>query len=319
MKISNFLFLFTLMTTLIMATSSSSMFFLWVCLEINMMSFIPLMNYKTFNSSSSVTLYFIIQALASSLFIITTIFLSLSPYHYLNLSYIILISMLLKIGAAPFHFWLPQISEGLSYKPLLLLLSLQKIIPLYITSINNNFILIISIIFSALMGSAGGFNQSSTRKILTFSSISHLAWILSLILLSSNLWILYILIYFPLLVLIMQYLSHNNINHITQISSMSKNDKVYMTLLLMSLGGLPPFIGFFMKWITLKMLINNLSILTLPLILSSLVNLFFYLRLIYPLFLKYSMSYKWKSFAFFSYSSLMITQAISMLLLIPII
>nr|AIZ58568.1 NADH dehydrogenase subunit 2 [Ornithodoros costalis] len=319
MKISNILFLFTLMTTLIMATSSSSMFFLWVCLEINMMSFIPLMNYKTLNSSSSVTLYFIIQALASSLFIITTIFSSLSSYHYLNLSYIILISMLLKIGAAPFHFWLPQISEGLSYKPLLILLSLQKIIPLYISSINNNFILIISIIFSSLVGSAGGFNQSSTRKILTFSSISHLAWILSLILLSSNLWILYILIYFPLLTLIMQYLSLNNINHITQISLMSKNDKIYLTLLLMSLGGLPPFIGFFMKWITLKMLINNLSILTLPLILSSLVNLFFYLRLIYPLFLKYSMSYKWKSFPFFSYSSLMITQAISMLLLIPII
>nr|YP_009538313.1 NADH dehydrogenase subunit 2 [Ornithodoros sonrai]AYN50611.1 NADH dehydrogenase subunit 2 [Ornithodoros sonrai] len=316
MKISKTLFMFTLMITLIMAVSSSSMFFLWICLEINMMSYIPLMNYKTFNSSSSITLYFIIQALASSLFIMTTLFLSFS-YYYFNLSYVIVISMLLKIGAAPFHFWLPQISEGLFYKPLLLLLSLQKIIPLYISSMNNNFILIISIIFSSMIGSAGGFNQSSTRKILTFSSISHLAWILSLILLSSNLWILYILIYFPVLMLIMQYLSFNNINHISQISLMSKNDKIYMTLLLMSLGGLPPFIGFFMKWITLKMLINNLSILTFPLILSSLVNLFFYLRLIYPLFLKYSMMNKWKSLQVFSYSSLMITQAFPILFMIP--
>jgi NADH-ubiquinone oxidoreductase chain 2 len=66
--------------------------------------------------------------------------------------------------------------------------------------------------------------------------------------------------------------------------------------LLISLGGLPPFLGFIPKWLVLTNLIsNNLFLLRIILVISSLITLFFYLRIIFPAMLmnrKVSLKFK---------------------------
>jgi len=103
--------------------------------------------------------------------------------------------LLLKRGAAPFHFWFPNVIEGLSWINSLILITWQKIAPLILTSyIIINKIILISVILSIIIGSLGGLNQTSLRKLMAFSSINHLGWILSAIYSRESLWIIYFFI-----------------------------------------------------------------------------------------------------------------------------
>nr|YP_009536359.1 NADH dehydrogenase subunit 2 [Ornithodoros hermsi]AYN50637.1 NADH dehydrogenase subunit 2 [Ornithodoros hermsi] len=318
MKISKIILLWFLMISIIMALSSSSFFFLWTCLEVNMMSFIPMMNLKTLSSTNSMMQYFVIQALASSLFIFFLINISINPKLMTNiLSVAIISSMLIKVGAVPFHVWFPQVSEGLSYYSFLILSTVQKMIPLQIISMFTNNLILLSSILSAVVGSYGGLSQFSTRKILAFSSITHLAWMLSLTYLKSNLWIHYLLIYFVIMVFITKLLNFYNFNNFNQISLLPKEVSIHSFILFLSLGGMPPMVGFFMKWLTLKILLLNIQILSIPLILSSLVNLFFYTRLMYPIFLKNFTNFKWTTSSSNSLTSFLLTQLALIFMLIP--
>nr|AHF21613.1 NADH dehydrogenase subunit 2 [Argas sp. SpringbokSA-QMS95171] len=283
----NMILFWNLTISIFMALSSSSFFSLWICLEINMMMFIPLMNSKNVLSSSSMILYFISQSLASTIFI-TFFFMSLiNPYSNFPSTLFMMSAILMKLGAAPFHFWFPEVAEGLSYYPFSLLMTIQKIIPLYMTMLMNNLMLIISILMSAFIGSLGGFNQTSLRKLLAFSSIAHMAWMISLIISSSIWWTVYFLIYVMMILMIIHFCLKMNISFVTQINTINQiKMKLYFIILLMSLGGLPPFLGFFIKMMSIKTIINFIPVILLFLISSSLLNLFFYTRIIYPQLLK---------------------------------
>nr|QLD97076.1 NADH dehydrogenase subunit 2 [Secretargas transgariepinus]QLD97089.1 NADH dehydrogenase subunit 2 [Secretargas transgariepinus] len=277
-----------LLLSIIMAISTSSLFSLWVCLEINMMMFIPLMNSKNILSSNSMLLYFIVQSLASSIFILSFFLTSLNPTIMNPLSSIITSAILMKLGASPFHMWFPQVSEGLTFMSLCFLILIQKIIPLYILSFMNNNLLYLSVMCSSMIGSLGGWNQNSIRKIITFSSIAHLAWMISMISCSNNWWILYFIIYSFIIYSLITSLFFMNISYLSQLNHTSKNShKLMFIIVLMSLGGMPPFMGFFMKWMSIKIIISSsVPFLMTFLITSSLLNLYFYSRILFPIFLK---------------------------------
>nr|YP_010535727.1 NADH dehydrogenase subunit 2 [Ornithodoros asperus]UYB78743.1 NADH dehydrogenase subunit 2 [Ornithodoros asperus]UYB78756.1 NADH dehydrogenase subunit 2 [Ornithodoros asperus] len=321
MNLQKFLFLWMLIISVMMAFSSSSMLALWLCLEINMMSFIPLMNSKSMISTESLTLYFIIQTLASSLFIFSISFFLLSPTFFnQKMSFLITLSMLIKLGAAPFHFWLPQISEGLTLMTFFMLTTIQKFIPLHILTFMDLHILPLFILLSAAVGSWGGFVQFSLRKILAFSSISHLSWMMSLIYATSNLWLIYLSVYVALIGLILLMLSMSLINFLNQMSSNFHNN-YNMTLIisLLSLGGMPPFLGFFMKWMVMKVLMTHIIFLLIPLIISSLINLYFYARILHPLMLKLYSKNKHTFSLNFPLTMMLTLQTSSIFLLIPFI
>nr|BAF02757.1 NADH dehydrogenase subunit 2 [Ixodes philipi]BAF02759.1 NADH dehydrogenase subunit 2 [Ixodes philipi]BAF02761.1 NADH dehydrogenase subunit 2 [Ixodes philipi] len=283
MMLQKMILMWVLILSLIMSMSSSYWFTLWMTLEINMMVFIPMMNSKNFLSSNSMMYYYIIQSLSSSLFF----FSSLMSYYYFNqiFTYIMMISMLIKIGSAPFHTWYPQISEGLSYFSFFILSTLQKTIPLNIISIINNHYIMLFIFMSAIMGSLGGYNQMSLKKILAFSSISHLSWMLTLILTSQYFWLMYFLIYMMILLKIVFFLSSNNYMYMNDMNCMKMSifNKMYLLTLFLSLGGMPPFLGFFSKWISITFIVNKFPMILVILIMSSLVNLFFYIRIMFPM------------------------------------
>jgi len=192
--------------------------------------------------------YFLRQTLGSIfLVLVTASFLMVNSF----LSELLLfIALALKLGIAPFHAWLPSMVTFLSWEVLFLLLSIQKINPLIILSYLNYSNLIPSLaICSILLGSFIGLAQTQTRKILTYSSITQIGW---LVLASSlNFFILsfYLLLYVFLLYPIVVIRKHFNLNDIKQLSFKKSilSLQVIFFFNLLSLGGLPPFVGFLPK------------------------------------------------------------------------
>jgi len=295
---SKILFFRTLIFGSLITISSNSWLRAWIGLEINLLSFIPLIiDTNNLISTEASLKYFLTQALASSVLLFAVIisilkfnFISQLNFNYNYSDLIILSSLILKSGAAPFHFWFPGVIEGLSWINNLILITWQKIAPIILISyiINKSFFIFV-IICSIIIGSLGGLNQTSLRKIIAFSSINHLGWILAAIISNENLWLFYFLIYRFLSLTIVFFFNLFKIFHINQIFSsifLSKTLKFTLFINLLSLGGLPPFLGFLPKWIVIQQLANSYQLSLLIFITAlTLITLYFYLRISYSAFI----------------------------------
>nr|AFQ62132.1 NADH dehydrogenase subunit 2 [Promecognathus crassus] len=288
------IFIMILFMSTLISISSYTWFGTWMGLEINLLSFIPLLKLKNNSLSTESSMkYFLIQALASSMFLfaIMTIMMMnnmISDIFNINkfLMMIINSSLMLKMGAAPFHFWFPEIIEGMNWMNSLILMTWQKIAPLMLLSYTmkfNNYIIII-VMISTLIGSIGGLNQTSMRKIMVYSSINHLGWMISSFLINDMIWIIYFLIYSLISISFILMMNMYNIYYLKQMFMfMSKNLILKLILLfnLLSLGGLPPFTGFLPKWMIIQYLSLNFMPMLLFMIMMTLITLFFYLRISY--------------------------------------
>nr|AUN45086.1 NADH dehydrogenase subunit 2 [Macrophthalmus darwinensis] len=290
--ISYLLFFFTLILGSLISISSSSWFGGWIGLELNMLSFIPLITLKMNSYFSEAALkYFLIQALGSALFI----YASCLSISLVNLSYVfILFALLLKLAAAPFHFWLPQVAEGLHWPQMFTLSTIQKLAPMVLvsylcTSPILTKTIIISAILSAIMGAWGGLNLTLLRKILAFSSINHMSWMLIAISISDSLWLMYFTFYslISLSVMMMFYkIQAFSLSQIIQSSQISALYKIILSFSMLSLGGLPPLSGFIPKWMLIQTMINiNMFFPLFFILTSALITLYFYLRVSIPMFI----------------------------------
>nr|AGH19706.1 NADH dehydrogenase subunit 2 [Rhipicephalus microplus] len=278
------LMIWIIIITVLISLSSNSWFIYWLMMEMNMMSFIPLMNnYKLKNLNAMIT-YFVVQAFSSSLF-----FISAFQYNMMQIEFflfLINVSILIKLGMIPFHLWLISISEMLHFNSILILLTMQKIIPLLIAEkfMNNSLIPLftMSTFFAAFLA----MKHKLMKKILIFSSISHQGWILCLLVKKFNFWIAYLMLYFIIFFNIIKIFNKHSIIFFSDFmkKKMKTEIKIKMIMLMMSLGGMPPFLGFFMKIVSIYLLMSLNLIFIFMLILSSLLNLFFYMRMIIPLF-----------------------------------
>lgn len=263
---------------------------MWIGLEINLLSFIPLIKSHNNIFPAEATLkYFITQALASAIILFSIILiLNSSDFIQTNLNYIhnliINSALITKIGAAPFHAWFPEVADGLNWINNLILITWQKIAPIIILIYNFNslFFRIIIIICSLIRGILG-LNQVRLRKLMAYSSINHIAWILARILNYKIIWFRYFLIYSFILLSIILLFNHFKIYYIKQLFislNINKTLKIFFILNFLSLGGLPPFLGFLPKWLVINNLVENkFYSLRLILIVLTLVTLFFYLRI----------------------------------------
>nr|UAT98131.1 NADH dehydrogenase subunit 2 [Smerinthus planus] len=294
-------FLFILFFSTMISISTTSWFGCWIGLEINLLSFIPLIsNSNNLLSSEASLKYFLTQSIASMNFLFSILIkMTLLKNFEMNnfISMMINSSMLMKMGAAPFHFWFPNISEGLSWFNNFILMTWQKITPMIILSyyLNINFLYFI-IILNVMIGAIGGMNQTSLRKLMAFSSINNLGWMIFSIMISENLWMFYFIMY-SFLIGIMFFLFYIlNMFFINQLFISNMNILIKMNLLInfLSLGGLPPFMGFLPKWIIINFLmINKLYFITFIMVMSSLITIFFYIRIIYSSFLFNYFKMKW--------------------------
>nr|YP_010454756.1 NADH dehydrogenase subunit 2 [Paegniodes cupulatus]QZZ23945.1 NADH dehydrogenase subunit 2 [Paegniodes cupulatus] len=303
------LFYTTLFMGTIITISSSSWLGAWMGLEINLLSFIPLMSNKNNQFATEAALkYFLVQALASAFLLFGVICLSLYTQFtfsqfaaFIPFNHIISSALMLKMGAAPFHFWFPGVMEGLNWINGLILMTWQKIAPLVLISytLYSNLFTFSIILLSSLAGSLGGFNQTSLRKIMAFSSINHLGWMLAATLLGTNYWATYFSFYAFLSFSIILLFNSYQISHINQIFSLPMTNQTLKLALfcnLLSLGGLPPFLGFLPKWIIIQGLVQmGLFPLVTSMVLLTLITLYFYIRMGYSAFMLTHSNPKWNN------------------------
>nr|YP_009537883.1 NADH dehydrogenase subunit 2 [Limenitis camilla]AYN60600.1 NADH dehydrogenase subunit 2 [Limenitis camilla] len=294
-------FFFILFFSTLISISSNSWLGCWIGLEINLLSFIPLITTPNnlLNSEASLK-YFLTQSIASINFlfsILLSLFLMKNFFFNNFFSLIINSSLLMKMGSIPFHFWFPNVMEGLSWFNCFILMTWQKITPMILLSyyFNLNFLYFI-MIFNVLIGAIGSFNQTSLRKLMAFSSINNLGWMISSIIISENLWMIYF-IFYSIFTFIMCFLFYIiNTFFINQLFFFNMNFLIKISIMInfLSLGGLPPFLGFFPKWIVINYLLNNnFFIISFIFIMTSLILLFVYIRIIYSSLLFFSLKLKW--------------------------
>lgn len=201
---------------------------------------------------------------------------------------IIIIALIIKAGLAPFHLWFPQVIMKAKWQICILLIRWQKIAPFIILrNIISNFILKVIIFSSILVGSLGGFNQNKTKLIITYSSITHGAWIIIIVYSNYTAFFYYFLIYCLISFIVILFVMYFNINSISNTSLFKLNRfyKYNFIISLISLGGLPPLLGFLAKLNAILILIKlNYTYIILWLIAGSLISLFFYLKILYNFF-----------------------------------
>nr|WHM51485.1 NADH dehydrogenase subunit 2 [Cryptotermes parvifrons] len=293
----------TLIGGILISISSNSWLGAWMGLEINLMSIIPLMSSQEniFTAEASLK-YFVIQALASAALLFLVVMETLVDQNLTMGSnihdYVIMTPLLLKMGAAPFHWWFPSVMEGLSWQNCLLMMTVQKAAPMMLVSysMKTGPLILAAVLMSVTVGSMGGMSQTSLRKILTYSSINHTGWMLMALMGGSSLWMAYFAVYSLLTLAMTTTAKLFNISFINQTMSMSSKaaPKIMLFTTLLSLGGLPPFIGFLPKWIVIQtMVANNLSATMVMMVVMSLVTLYYYLRMCYSSFISLHDEVKW--------------------------
>nr|YP_010939052.1 NADH dehydrogenase subunit 2 [Cryptocercus punctulatus]WLF00964.1 NADH dehydrogenase subunit 2 [Cryptocercus punctulatus] len=297
----------TLISGVLISISSSSWFGAWMGLEINMLSFIPLMlNNKNIFTTEATLKYFIIQAMSSSLLLFIIMMKILMKEMFSmeenNISMMLVMTpLLLKSGAAPFHWWFPSVMEGLSWENCMLLMTMQKITPMMLISytLKMNMLSSMIILMSITLGAIGGMNQTSIRKLLTYSSINHMGWMFSAMMINENIWVLYFMIYSTLTLTIVKIIKPFNTSFINQILLMNKDMNIMKFMMfstILSMGGLPPFLGFLPKWIVIQyMMMNNMIMMVITMVMTSLLTLYYYLRMSYSSMMIIHIEPKWNN------------------------
>nr|BAV70263.1 NADH dehydrogenase subunit 2 [Rhodeus atremius atremius]BBC54743.1 NADH dehydrogenase subunit-2 [Rhodeus atremius] len=284
--------------------ASSHWLLAWMGLEINTLAIIPLMSQHHHpRAVEATTKYFLTQATAAAviLFAGTTNAWTQGAWDINGMSdplanTMLIIALALKIGLAPMHLWMPEVLQGLDLTTGLILSTWQKLAPLALimqTAQNVNPLLLTTLgLLSALIGGWGGLNQTQLRKILAYSSIAHMGWMVIILQYAPQLTLLTLLVYILMTTaafLALKVFNTTKINALATAWSKAPVLSATTTLLLLSLAGLPPLTGFMPKWLILQELTKqNLPTTATVMALAALLSLYFYLRLCYTMALTIS-------------------------------
>nr|YP_010960575.1 NADH dehydrogenase subunit 2 [Tigrigobius multifasciatus]WNH38004.1 NADH dehydrogenase subunit 2 [Tigrigobius multifasciatus] len=282
---------------------SSHWLMAWMGLEISTLSILPLMAKPHHpRAVEATTKYFLTQATAAA----TLLFAAISNAWFTGqwniyaeshpvVLIILVFSLALKMGLAPMHTWLPEVMQGLTLTTGLILSTWQKLAPFAIMvqlPVETHPMLLLMGVTSTLVGGWGGLNQTQLRKILAYSSIAHLGWVAIVVQLSPSLAAFALATYIVMTTTLFLVLNSASTTTITSMAASwmkSPLASALMPLVLLSLSGLPPLTGFTPKWLIVKQVINVGPVLLISIaVMSSLLSLFFYLRLSYYLALTVS-------------------------------
>nr|YP_010614703.1 NADH dehydrogenase subunit 2 [Pseudoscopelus astronesthidens]WAS35278.1 NADH dehydrogenase subunit 2 [Pseudoscopelus astronesthidens] len=280
-----------------MITFASSHWLLaWMGLEMNTLAIIPLMaqNHHP-RAVEATTKYFLAQATAAAmlLFASTTNAWLTGQWNIEQMCHplpttLITLALALKIGLAPVHAWLPEVLQGLDLTTGLILSTWQKLAPFALLlqlHPSDSAVLMGLGLMSTLVGGWGGLNQTQLRKILAYSSIAHLGWMMLVLQFSPSLTFLTLITYFVMTFstfLVFKLNKSTSINMLATAWAKTPALTALTPLVLLSLGGLPPLTGFMPKWLILQELTKqDLAPVATIAALTALLSLYFYLRLSY--------------------------------------
>nr|CCI69368.1 NADH dehydrogenase subunit 2 [Metacrangonyx sp. 4 MDMBR-2012] len=282
---SFFLFMFFLVFSTVMMVSVNSWFLIWFFIEMNLLSFIPLMlmNKSKFSTESGLK-YFFVQTFSSILILIgfMLMFINLTLYNFF-----FFVGLSIKLGLAPFHQWVVNLVDSLTWELVGVLFTLQKVGPFvllsYMCMLKPSVINLIYLfsLMSAIVGALGGLFTSSLRKILVFSSISHGAWMLLALMNSIYLWVVYFVFYSLILLSVLYILGVFNLSSLNHLFlKVNFFGSLSLGVSLLSMGGMPPLSGFLPKFVLMMDLMRTFNYFLLGFLLFSVfISLFFYSRM----------------------------------------
>jgi NADH-quinone oxidoreductase subunit N len=216
----------------------------------------------------------------------------------------VLVGLAFKISAVPFHMWAPDVYEGSPTSVTLFFAMVPKIAALtvfirflYVPFLNLidqwQMILIFLSIASMVFGAVAAIGQTNLKRLVAYSSISHVGYALAGLATGSNEGIQSSVIYITIYVIMnlglfscLLMMKRNNVyfEQIDDLSGLSKNHPLLslsLLIILFSLAGIPPLAGFFAKFYIFKSVLEqSMFFLAIVGLLSTVVAAFYYLRLI---------------------------------------
>nr|AWX35951.1 NADH dehydrogenase subunit 2 [Caridonax fulgidus] len=289
--------LFSLFLGTTITISSNHWMMAWTGLEINTLAIIPLISKSHHPRAIEAAIkYFLVQAAASAMILFSSTINAwqtgqwdITQLTNPTSSALLTTAIAMKLGLVPFHFWFPEVLQGSPMTTALLLSTMMKFPPITILLLTshslNPSLLTLMGISSAALGGWMGLNQTQVRKILAFSSISHLGWMIIILLYSPKLTLLTFYLYSLMTTAV--FLALNTTKSLklsTVMTSWTKTPSLNAVLMLtlLSLAGLPPLTGFLPKWLIIQELTKQEMAPAATIIaMLSLLGLFFYLRLAY--------------------------------------
>nr|YP_010759767.1 NADH dehydrogenase subunit 2 [Elaphe druzei]WEY05622.1 NADH dehydrogenase subunit 2 [Elaphe druzei] len=269
----------------------------WTCLEINTLSMTPIISKPNHpRATEAATKYYLTQTMASTAILFAATMNAMNTSNWdiyltteLTATTIITLALMMKMAAAPFHFWLPDVSQGSTTMTTLTLLTWQKIAPLMILLMTHNktniTLTLMSATLSITMGGLGSLNQTQLRKLMAFSSIAHTGWIMATVTMAPNISMLTFTIYTMSTIPVFLMINITTSTTIKDIGTMWTNSPHIIMILsttILSLGGLPPLSGFMPKWLILNSMISlNMTMEATTMAMMSLLSLYVYMRLVY--------------------------------------
>nr|AGI51619.1 NADH dehydrogenase subunit 2 [Cuora trifasciata] len=294
---ANTIIITSLITGPLLTISSDHWILAWMGLEISTLAITPLIAKQHHPRAIEAAIkYFLTQAAASTLILASSITNAwqTGQWDITQMSnapscVILTTALAIKLGLAPFHFWLPEVLQGATTMTAMILTTWQKLAPLSLllmTTQSMNTPLMVALgLTSIIIGGWGGLNQTQLRKMMAFSSIAHLGWMITILTLSPKLMMLtfytYAIMTFTMFLMI-ELLETNKIS--VMMTSWTKLPMLNATmmLILMSLAGLPPLTGFMPKWLIIQELSKqHMCFTATTMVITSMLSLFFYLRTSY--------------------------------------
>nr|ADF59458.1 NADH dehydrogenase subunit 2 [Cyrtodactylus philippinicus] len=288
------LLLMSLTTSTIITMSSNHWLLAWFGLELNTLSILPMiMKSHHPRATEAATKYFLIQVTAATMILLASITNAWQTGQWTithttpTTTLLTTVAIMLKLGTAPMYMWYPHVLLGVTMNTALIISTWQKLAPLTLLYMTHNHLnpatMLLLGLLSTMIGGWAGLNQTQIRTIMALSSIAHMGWLITAITLSPSLATLTMLMY--TVTTLATFMPLATTKTATDIGTMWPLSPVALTttlITLMSLGGLPPLTGFMPKWLILKELSSmGLPLLATALLLSSLLSLYFYIRLAY--------------------------------------
>jgi NADH-quinone oxidoreductase subunit N len=315
------LILCSILGMMVMISSNDLMVF-YIGLELQSLALYVLASFNRdqLKSSESGLKYFVLSALSSGLLLygcsliygfsgstnFNIIGNSMNSTHY-GLTFgivFILVGLAFKISAVPFHMWAPDVYEGSPTSVTLFFAVVPKVAALtvfirflYVPFLNMidqwQPIIIFLSIASMIFGAVAAIGQNNLKRLVAYSSISHIGYALAGLSVGTNEGIqssiVYISIYLVMNLglfscLFMMKRNDQYFETIDDLSGLSKHHPVLslsLLVILFSLAGIPPLAGFFAKFYVFKSVIEqSMYFLAIVGLLSTVIAAFYYLRII---------------------------------------